>query len=110
MKIVDFFNPKKTHENVSPEAFRLLFSKHQNDVILDVRTAEEFKQGAIKGAINLDIIGGAFKQKVAELDRDKTYFVYCRSGNRSEQACKIMSELGFKNLYNLSGGIINAFF
>ena len=41
------------------------------------------------------------------MNKDKTYFVYCRSGNRSGQACKLMGDLGFKNLYNLSGGIMN---
>jgi len=107
MKMFDFFNVKKSYENVSADAFKKLFDEHPNAVILDVRTKEEFKQGAIRGAVNLDLIGGSFKQEIAKMDKDKTYFVYCRSGNRSGQACKLMGDLGFKNLYNLSGGIMN---
>lgn len=49
----DFFNVKKSYENVSTDAFKKLFSEHPNAVILDVRTKEEFKQGAIRGAVNL---------------------------------------------------------
>ncbi len=52
-------------------------------------------------------MGSSFAQKVAALDKDKTYFVYCRSGNRSGNACEMMSKDGFKNLYNLSGGMMN---
>lgn len=110
MKIFDFFNVKKSYENISADAFKKLFNEHPNAVILDVRTNEEFKQGAIKGAINLDLIGGTFKQEIVKMDKNKTYFVYCRSGNRSGQACKMMGDLGFKNLYNLSGGIMSSTF
>ncbi len=107
MKIFDFFNAKKSYENVSAEAFRKLYDEHSGGVILDVRTNEEFIQGAIHGAVNLDLIGGTFKHEIAKMDKEKTYFVYCRSGNRSGQACKLMSDLGFRHLYNLSGGIMS---
>lgn len=78
-----------------------------NAVVLDVRTEDEFDNGYIPNAINIDIYEGqGFISKLKELDKNKTYFVYCRSGNRSGQACAIMNQLGFEKAYNLMGGII----
>ena len=105
--MLDFFKTKKSYENVKAADFKQLITNTPNAVILDVRTLAEHKQGGIDGAINIDIMGSSFAQKVAALDKDKTYFVYCRSGNRSGSACEIMSKDGFKNLYNLSGGMMN---
>jgi rhodanese-related sulfurtransferase len=73
-------------------------------VILDVRTPEETAAGMIDGAIEIDYQGADFKDKVSQLDKDKTYLVYCRSGGRSASSCEIMQELGFEKLYNLEGG------
>ncbi len=75
-------------------------------VILDVRTEDEVANGIIPGAINIDIYKGqGFIYQVEELDKDKTYFVYCLAGGRSAQACGIMKQLGFDKTYNLVGGI-----
>jgi phage shock protein E len=101
----DFLKTKKNYENVGGSAFRKLKEENPSAVLLDVRTADEFKQGAIKGAINIDIMNSAFNQKIAQLNKDKTYLVYCRSGNRSGSACAAMANLGFTKLYNLSGGL-----
>jgi rhodanese-related sulfurtransferase len=77
-----------------------------NIVLLDVRTAGEVSQGFIKGTeIFADIMGGEFPAKVKGLDKEKTYIVYCRSGNRSSSTCGFMDQQGFTKLYNLSGGI-----
>ncbi len=73
--------------------------------ILDVRTPEEFETGHIEDAINLDFYSVTFKDELDKLNKTNTYFVYCRSGNRSGQAMKMMESLGFKEVYNLSGGI-----
>ena len=78
-----------------------------NAVVLDVRTEGEVMQGIIPNAINIDIYKGqGFIYRLEELDKTKNYYVYCRSGSRSRQACSIMNRLGFKNAYNLLGGII----
>lgn len=78
-----------------------------NAVILDVRSQEEFDQGHIPQAQLLDIRQPqAFMDGIAELDRNKTYFVYCRSGARSGQACQIMQQHGIASVYNLLGGIM----
>lgn len=81
--------------------------KEPGIVILDVRTPGEFAEGYIEGAQNIDFQSGNFENEIASLDKNATYAVYCRSGNRSGQAVKIMQEAGFQNLYNLEGGIID---
>jgi rhodanese-related sulfurtransferase len=74
-------------------------------VILDVRTAEEFASGHLANAINIDIYKADFKTKISELDRNYKYLVYCRTGSRSAQAAGVMNDLGFKEIYDLGGGI-----
>lgn len=93
-----------TYEDLSAVAFKETLEKNPNSVLLDVRTPAEFAGGAIGNAINIDIMGYNFQQDIAKLSKDKTYMVYCRSGNRSGQACSVMSKLGF-TCYNLAGGI-----
>jgi rhodanese-related sulfurtransferase len=101
----DFLKTKKNYEDVNAATFKTLMSE-TSGIILDVRTPAEFKQSAIDGAINIDCMGSNFVKKIEELDKSKTYFVYCRSGNRSGSACKLMGNAGFENLYNLSGGLM----
>ena len=76
-------------------------------VILDVRTPGEFAEGFIEGAQMIDFQSGNFEAEIESLDKDVTYAVYCRSGNRSGQAVKIMQDAGFLNLFNLEGGVID---
>jgi rhodanese-related sulfurtransferase len=76
-------------------------------VILDVRTQGEFMTGHIQGAQNIDFESGSFESQIESLDKNGTYAVYCRSGNRSGQAVKVMQDAGFKNIYNLDGGVID---
>jgi rhodanese-related sulfurtransferase len=76
-------------------------------VLMDVRTPEETAQGMIEGAMQLDFRNPNFESEVDKLDKDKTYLIYCRSGNRSGQACKMMAGKGFRHLYNLQGGYID---
>lgn len=81
-------------------------SKDNNSVILDVRTQEEVDEGIIPNAVHIDIYRGqGFIYEVDALDKTKNYYVYCKSGGRSAQACAIMNQLGFENAYNLVGGI-----
>jgi len=77
-------------------------------VILDVRTPEEFEAGHIPDAELLDIRNPqGFMEGLASLDSSKTYFVYCRSGARSAQACQLMKQQGISDCYNLLGGIMD---
>jgi rhodanese-related sulfurtransferase len=76
-----------------------------NAQILDVRTDEEVEEGFIPGATHIDIyLGQGFLDALNDLDKAKNYYVYCRSGNRSGQACALMNQAGFQNTYNLMGG------
>ncbi|NBW28586.1 MAG: rhodanese-like domain-containing protein [Flavobacteriaceae bacterium] len=94
--------------NLEQEVWRDQIKNDSNAIILDVRTEDEFSEGIIPGAINIDIYKGqGFLYAIEELDKSKNYYVYCRSGGRSAQACSIMNQLGFPNTYNLIGGIMN---
>lgn len=74
-------------------------------VILDVRTPQEFAEGHLEGAVNLDVSSPDFGAGVAELDPAATYAVYCRSGNRSQTAMQQMQGAGITALADLAGGI-----
>ena len=89
----------------SKEAYGLI-KADANIAILDVRTAKEFADGHVAEAVNIDVNQADFAQKIDELDRSKTYIVYCRSGRRSSRAVGIMATKGFKNLYNVSDGFL----
>lgn len=75
-------------------------------VVLDVRTPTEFERECLRDAVNLDVSAGVFRDRVARLERDKTYLVYCQIGTRSAHAASIMADLGFSRVYNLKGGIV----
>lgn len=93
--------------NLKQEDWAAQLEQDENAVILDVRTEDEFNDGMIPNAINIDIYKGqGFIYQVDELDKSKNYYVYCRSGARSGQACTMMNQMGFKNAYNLLGGIM----
>ncbi|WP_202903840.1 rhodanese-like domain-containing protein [Neotamlana nanhaiensis] len=94
-------------EDLSQDEWQEQLVDDANAVILDVRTDAEVADGIIPNAIHIDIYKGQeFINEIEKLDKSKNYYVYCRSGNRSGQACKIMDELGFENAYNLEGGML----
>jgi rhodanese-related sulfurtransferase len=76
-------------------------------IILDVRTPEEFNAGHIENAININVADSNFSSEVSKLDKNATVAVYCRSANRSAVATKEMAELGFTDMYDMQGGIID---
>ena len=83
-------------------------SVETNNIILDVRTPEEFSEGYIANATNLNIYdANTFMSKIQSYNKENSYYLYCKSGARSAQACQIMSQFGFNNVYNLLGGITN---
>jgi rhodanese-related sulfurtransferase len=93
--------------NLTQEDWISQFEADDNAVMLDVRSEDECDQGIIEGSINIDFHKGQeFIDAVAALDKNKNYYIYCRSGARSGKTCELMNELGFKNVYNLLGGIL----
>lgn len=94
--------------DLSQEAWASQLSQDKNAIVIDVRTAEELKEtGYIPGMIHMDIYEGpGFIEKLEALDKSKNYYVYCRSGQRSRQACSVMGSKGFENTFNLTGGML----
>jgi rhodanese-related sulfurtransferase len=101
--------PARDEQALDPREALALIQKNKGNssfVVLDVRTPDEFKEGHIEGAINVDYNSGGFKTELKELDNKKTYLAYCRSGNRVKGAVKMMRELGFTNIIRLNGDMI----
>jgi rhodanese-related sulfurtransferase len=74
-------------------------------VVIDVRTPAEFSAGHIPNAVNINVEGSTFADDISKLDKNTTYAVYCRSGNRSGVATAQMADAGFVHIYDLQGGI-----
>ena len=101
-------NDKPEIQDVSPvDAAKLIQSNGNNPgfMILDVRTAEEYASGHLAGAKNIDYQSDDFDTKISQLDKNRNYLVYCRSGHRSSGAVKLMKDKGFTSLSNLKGGL-----
>jgi len=75
--------------------------------LIDVRTPEEFQEGHIEGALNIDFYSEDFEKEFHKLDKDQPVYLYCRSGYRSNQSAIKLKEMGFKDVYDLEGGILN---
>ncbi|GGD88659.1 rhodanese-like domain-containing protein [Planktosalinus lacus] len=95
-------------QEINSQEWQQKTASDRDAVILDVRTDEEVEEGMIPGAKQLNISDPAtFMDKANQLDKSKSYYIYCRSGGRSAQACAVLESIGFENTYNLLGGIID---
>jgi rhodanese-related sulfurtransferase len=80
---------------------------NNNIQLVDVRTEQEFKEGAIEGALNIDFFQQKkFSEEFSKLDKKEPVYLYCRSGNRSQQAAAKLQEMGFSQIYDLQGGFM----
>ena len=94
---------EESFKNLTVEEVIILLEANPNIIVIDVRTPDEIAQtGAIENSINIDFKASDFKEKISVLDKDKEYILFCKSGNRSGQASKIMAEMGFSNINNLN--------
>lgn len=75
-------------------------------ILVDVRTEEEFDQGHLCGALNIDFKADDFKSTIQKLPKSTPVYLYCRTGRRSESAATLLEELGFENITNLEGGYV----
>ena len=92
--------------DLTPMECKTKLQKDPQAVVLDVRTEDEIAEGMIPNALHADIYGGKdFMDTLGKLDKSKHYYVYCKGGGRSAQACAIMKQMGFRKTYNLLGGI-----
>ena len=81
--------------------------KNKNNKLIDVRSLEEHENERIPNSTLIDInYPKEFLENLDSMDKNKSYFIYCRSGNRSSKACFIMNSMGFKKTFNLLGGIL----
>jgi rhodanese-related sulfurtransferase len=117
MKILAFFlvvstlacqQQSPSHVNsyvVNPAAFLSAIDSIPNEILIDVRTPGEQQQGFIKDALFIDYKSDSFLAELDKLDKSKPVMVYCASGGRSGRTGKVLQELGFKNIYDLEGGM-----
>jgi thioredoxin 1 len=89
---------------LAPRDFKSTLASKPDAILVDVRTPDEFSEGIIAGAINIDFKDPSFSEKINALDKNKPYFLYCLSGKRSGDAAKQMDSVGFKSIYMLEGG------
>lgn len=87
------------------KAFDARMTSTKDKIVLDVRTSEEYSQGHLSNAVMIDYYQSDFKQRLGKLDKAKPVFVYCAAGARSEGAVQVLKELGFKQIYDLKGGM-----
>lgn len=92
---------------LAPQAFINQAKADTTSFLLDVRTSKEYAEGHLAGAQQLDYLNTeAFDAGIKQLDKSRTYYIYCRSGKRSHGACQKMQKQGFK-VYDMEGGILN---
>lgn len=95
--------------DVTPQEAAAVIEQRRNDdafMVLDVRTPGEFAGGHLAGARNIDLASPEFRDRVRSLNRNRTYLVYCRSGNRSSKALETFRELGFRSVLHMVGGTL----
>ena len=95
----------QSYINLSPKEFKAAFEK-DDAVILDVRTPQEVSRGVIENASLIDYYDSDFSNKIAKIQKNKTVFVYCKSGGRSSKAAELLVQSGQAKVVNLKGGIM----
>lgn len=90
--------------SLNVKKFNEMLATEKDVMLLDVRTPSEVAEGMIPGAMVIDFTAPDFTDKISNLDKEKTYLVYCKAGGRSSRAIEQMKGVGFKKLYNLEGG------
>ena len=92
--------------NIDQNKWRSQLESEEDCLIIDVRTSEEFEELRLPNSINIDFYKPQdFMQELEKLDKNKVYYIYCRTGSRSANTCELMKEIGFAKTYNLLGGI-----
>lgn len=97
---------QNTKTNLAPTEFAEKIKAQTNATLIDVRTPDEFSKGHLENAQNIDWRNNDFSKQIETFDKSKPVFVYCLSGGRSASAANAMREAGFKEVYELEGGIM----
>lgn len=93
------------YSHITPAEFNKAKNGISDTVVVDVRTPEEYSESHIENAVNIDYYAPDFLSQIANLDKNNTYLIYCRTGNRSSETIRQMQEMGFENVKGLAGGI-----
>lgn len=93
-----------TSQSIDSKTAKIILEQQEDIVLIDVRTAEEFALGHLSGAKNIDFNQPDFEERLKALDTDQKYMLYCAVGGRSGKALKIMENIGFKTVYNVTEG------
>ena len=94
-------------KNLSQSEFTELLANDQQAVVIDVRQPDEWAEGIIEGALLMNVMDiGTFEKEANQLETNKNYYVYCRSGQRSIRACQRLEAIGFGSTYNILGGFL----
>ena len=93
-------------KSLSADEYEQLLKKKKNEVLVDVRTPDEYNSGHLKDAQNIDFRSAGFQEEIGKLNKNNPVFLYCMSGGRSSQAAEQLKSMGFKEIYNLDGGIL----
>lgn len=96
----------QVNQTISVDAFEKKLQSEKNAQLIDVRTPEEFADGYLQGATNIDWRSADFATRVGKLDKNRPVFVYCLGGGRSAAAAEKLQELGFNTVYNMDGGYL----
>ena len=83
------------------------FIEINSAILVDVRTHDQYNSGYIENSLNIDYLSNDFSENVEKLDKNTPIVLYCRSGRRSSLSANKLSKLGFKEIYNLEGGILD---
>jgi len=86
------------------DAFKMALAKVDKAQLVDVRTPQEYTQGHLEGALNINFNDPTFEQSIDQLDKSQPVFIYCQSGGRSGRAYKKMKNMGFSTVYDMKGG------
>ena len=97
-------NQNNNYRSISVEEAQHLLSTTKEIEIVDVRTPAEVLNGIIPGAMKIDVLNKNFISEISNLDKSKTYLVYCKSGSRSKKAANLMLANGFQDVINMKGG------
>jgi thioredoxin 1 len=96
----------KSSYQLNVDDFQKKLALASNAIVIDVRTSGEFDGGHLSDAKNIDWNGSSFESEIQKLDKSKSYYVYCLAGSRSASAANKMRSLGFKEVYEMQGGIM----
>ncbi|HXH19265.1 MAG TPA: rhodanese-like domain-containing protein [Chitinophagales bacterium] len=101
--LLSFFS--KEVIKLNSDEFRFRLHKAKKARLIDVSSKEEFRELHIPGSVNYDVLSPEFLERLVSMDKNRTYFIYCRNGKRTESALRLMEELGFRRVYALMTGL-----